>query len=72
MSEAKSVESLISTKDAAKLMGFTAGHLRNMRNFGGGPESIKVSYNCVMYEKGDVVEWIAQRKRDKIAAIMAE
>lgn len=66
------VDDLISTKDAAKLMGFTAGHLRNMRNFGGGPESIKISYNCVMYEKDAVVEWVAQRKRDKIAAIMAE
>ena len=51
---------LISSKQAAAVLGISPGTLENWRVRGYGPPYIKIS-NLVKYEEGAVYEWIGKQ-----------
>lgn len=51
---------LISSKQAASILGISPGTLENWRVRGYGPPYIKIS-NLVKYEEGAVYEWIGKQ-----------
>ena len=56
------VPTLVSTEEAARLLGVSAGYLNNLRVKGGGPSFIKIGTR-VSYDQSDLVDWLASRKR---------
>ena len=66
MSEANRVSRLLSTKQAADIIGCGESTLEKMRVFGGGPKYVKLSKSRrgrVVYDPVDIEAWVADRKR---------
>jgi predicted site-specific integrase-resolvase len=53
---------LISSKEAAAVLGISPGTLENWRTRGYGPPYVKYS-NLVKYELGAIYEWIENRRK---------
>ena len=56
-------DTLLTTKQAAVLLGLTPRFLEMRRYRGGGPEFIRVSGRCVRYLRSDLISWIDARRR---------
>ena len=52
---------LLSTPDAAKLLGLSASYLNQSRLRGDGPAYVKISPTCVRYRRADLDTWVAGR-----------
>ncbi len=52
---------LLSTPDAAKLLGVSASYLNQSRLRGDGPAYVKISPTCVRYRRADLDAWVASR-----------
>ena len=54
---------LLSTDEAAELLGMTPRFLEVRRHRGGGPPYIRISGTRVKYSLADLHAWIAERRR---------
>lgn len=52
---------LLTTPDAAKLLGVSASYLNQSRLRGDGPAYVKISPTCVRYRRADLDAWVASR-----------
>lgn len=52
---------LLTTPDAARLLGVSASYLNQSRLRGDGPAYVKISPTCVRYRRGDLDAWVASR-----------
>ena len=52
---------LLTEKDAAKILGFSARTLQAWRWRGGGPQFVRVSHGCVRYRREDLSAWVEER-----------
>lgn len=57
------VDTLLTTKQAAELLGQAGGTLRRWRSERTGPPYVQLSARNVRYRKGDVLRYIAERVR---------
>ena len=49
--------------EAAAFLGFATSTLAKMRLRGDGPQFIKAGQRIVLYDRGDLEEWLASRRR---------
>jgi predicted DNA-binding transcriptional regulator AlpA len=61
--EVSSFASLLTTSDAARLLGYSPRALENWRYRGGGPRFVRVSAKSVRYRRADLDTWIEERLR---------
>jgi predicted DNA-binding transcriptional regulator AlpA len=54
---------LLSTNEAARLLGCSAGWLANLRSQGGGPTYIRVGGRKIAYDPADLRSWLDARRR---------
>ena len=54
---------LLSQTEAAPLVGVAPRTLERKRWAGDGPPYIRISARCVRYRRGDVLTWVAERRR---------
>lgn len=54
---------LLTEKQAARFLGFSARTLQSWRSRGGGPRYVSVSPRCVRYRPEDLRRWIEERVR---------
>jgi len=57
------LDRLLRTREAAKVLGLSPRTMESYRSNGGGPPFIKVHDYAVRYVLGDLLAWIAARKR---------
>lgn len=57
------VETLLTTKEAARIMGVSPRFLESRRIKGDGPPYIRLSSRCVRYDMGDVLAWKNEHKK---------
>ena len=57
---------LLTTKEAARLLGLAPKTLENLRSRGGGPRYAKIG-NRVRYRPADLDDWISERMRASTA-----
>jgi predicted DNA-binding transcriptional regulator AlpA len=53
----------LSTSDAATYVGVSSSYLAKLRCYGGGPRYIKAGRGRVLYDRLDLDDWLASRKR---------
>lgn len=58
---------LLTEKQAARVLGFSARTLQGWRFRGGGPRYVSVSPRCVRYRPEDLRQWIEDRLRTSTA-----
>jgi len=57
------LESLITEKEAAVILGYTPRALQNWRVRGGGPRYVDVSSRSIRYRRRDLFDWVKTRLR---------
>jgi predicted DNA-binding transcriptional regulator AlpA len=56
-------EPLLSTKQAAAVLGFHASYLAKARLTGAGPRYLKIGGRSVRYRRSDIDAWLAEKAR---------
>lgn len=64
---APATPALLTEKQAARFLGFSARTLQSWRFRGGGPRYVSVSPRCVRYRLEDLRQWIEDRLRTSTA-----
>ena len=54
---------LLSTEEAAVVLGLSPRTLEDIRSRGGGPEYLRLSRNCVRYRHRDLMTWAESKRR---------
>jgi len=62
--DTENLDQLLTEKEAAALICYSQRALQNWRLRGGGPDYVKVSARSIRYQRRDVLNWIAERKRN--------
>jgi predicted DNA-binding transcriptional regulator AlpA len=57
------LDRLLRTREAAKVVGVSPRTMESYRRNGGGPPFVKIRDYAVRYVLGDLLAWIAARKR---------
>ena len=60
--EAMSTEALVSSAEAARLIGIKPQTLANWRQANKGPRPVRISSNRVKYDPADIQAWIDSKK----------
>ena len=56
-------EALLTSKQAAAVLGFHASYLAKARLTGGGPRYLKIGARAVRYRRSDIDTWLADKMR---------
>lgn len=54
---------LLTEKQAAEFLGFTARALQKWRIQGTGPKFVRISSRAIRYQVQDLIDWIEENKR---------